>query len=98
MRRREILQKFHVAVEVDDESLIPVHADHLIQKALTGASFLTEHASLAHAGVYQQAQRQRDISFAREVANDLGASVFCKSEIIFVQAVDDLSVLVPRRG
>ena len=65
------MQKFHVTVEVDDKSFVLVLAHHLGEEALTGASFLAEHAPLAHARIHQQAQGQREIGFAREVANDL---------------------------
>jgi len=98
MRRSEILQKFHVAVEVNDKSLILVFAHHLIQEALTGASFLAEHAPLTHACVHQQAKRQGEIGLAGEVTNGLGTTVFRECEVIFAKAVDDLSMLVTRRG
>ena len=76
MRRSEILQELHFAVEVDDKGFIFVFSQHLSQKALTGASFLAEHAPLAHAGIHQQAERQWEIGFAGEVANSLGTAVF----------------------
>ena len=98
MRCREILQKFHLAVEVDDKSLVLIFAQHLGQKALTGVAFFAEHPSLAHAGIHQKAEREWEIGFAGEIFQGLRAAVLGHSEIILGQAVYNRSVFVPHRG
>ena len=92
------MQKFHVAVEVDDESLVLVLADHLIEETLTCAALFAQYPPLAHAGVNQQAQGKREIGFARKVANYLRTAVFGQREVVFAESVDDFSVPVARRG
>ena len=82
---------------MDDKSLVFVFAQHLVEEALAGAALLIKNASLAQAGIDQQAERQREIGFFREVVDVLWMAVFFQDEIVFAEAVDNLSVLVAHR-
>ena len=94
MRRSQILQQFHLAVEVNDESAVAIFADHLIKKAAAGAALLIEHTALAPASVDKEPERQRKVGLATEVMNGLRTAVLSESEVFFAQIVDDFPVLV----
>lgn len=84
-------------VEVDDECLV-FGTQHLVKEAVAGAAFFAENPALAHAGVDQQTEREREIRFAAEVLDGLRAPIFLQGEVIFAQVIDDLAVLVAHRG
>ena len=67
MRRSQVLRQLHLAVEVDDKGFVLFFPQHLRQKALTGIALFVEDASLAHAGIDQHAERQREVGFAGEI-------------------------------
>src|SRR6516162_8548178 len=94
MRRSQILQQFHLAVEVNDESAVAIFADHLIKKATAGAALLIEHTALAPASVDKQPQRQWEVGLATEVMDGLSTAVLREHEVFFAQIVDDFPVLV----
>ncbi len=82
---------------MDDKSFVLIFAQHLRQKTFTGVALFAEHPSLAHAGIYQQSEGKREVGFAREILEALRTTILGQREIIFGQAVHDLSVLVPDR-
>ena len=65
---------------------------------MTGASLFIEQTHLAHAGVHQQAKRERQISVLGKVTDCLRTPVFFQQEIVFSQVMDDLPMLVTHRG
>ena len=83
---------------MNDEGLVAIFTDHLIKKAVAGAALLIEDASLAQAGVDEQAQGQWKIGLATEVMNRLRAAILSQGEILFAQVVDDFSGFVADRG
>jgi len=97
-RRREVLQKLHLAVEVDQERLVFVLAQHVLEELVAGVPLFTQHAPLALAGIDQQSQRQRQVRFPRKVADRLRMPVLRQSEVVLGQIRDDLQLLVPNRG
>jgi hypothetical protein len=98
VRRSQILQQFDFAIEVNDESFVPIFAHHLIQKAMAGAALLVENAALAHAGVDEETKGQRKVGIASEVVNGLRSTILAESEIIFGKVVDDFAVLIADSG
>ena len=82
---------------MDDECLVLVLAHQVLQKGIAGDALLLQHASLTHAGVDQQTEREREIGLFGEVANRLRAAVFLKLEVVFAKVVHDLAVFVSDR-
>ena len=85
-------------IEVNDESLILVLAQHLVEEAMAGRAFLTEHALLAVTRVNQQTQRQREIGFLRKILDNLGPAIFLQLKIVFRQIPDELALFVMHGG
>ena len=83
---------------MDDECLVLVFAHQVFQKGVAGDTLLLQHAPLAHAGVHQQAEREREIGFFGEVADRLRTAVFFQLEVVLGQVVYDLAVFVAHRG
>ena len=76
VRRGQVLEKFHVAIEVDQEDPVLAFAHHVIEKALARTALLSQHAPLAEARIHEQAQRQREIGLARTISDGLRPPVF----------------------
>jgi hypothetical protein len=87
----------HPHVELHNENLV-LGAQHLVQKAEAGAAFFHQNLLLAHAGIHHQAEGERQIGLAREVADFLGMAVFGELEVLFGEAVDDFAVAASNRG
>ena len=56
MGRGQVLQQFHLSVEVNDEGFVLILAGHLVKKTMAGAALLIEHTALTEASVDQQAK------------------------------------------
>ena len=86
-------------VKVNQKRLILfVFAQGVIDETRAGAALLIEHPPLAHAGVHQQADGERQIVFTDKVADRLGAAVLVDREVVLGQVRDDLAVFVADRG
>jgi hypothetical protein len=96
-RGSERLAHLDGAIELHDEDLVLVFPDHLVQEAQAGAALGVQHAPLAAAGVHQQAERQRQVALAREIADGLRAAVFGQQEIVLVEIAGQRSGFVPHR-
>ena len=84
-------------VEVNDEGLVLVFAQHVIEKGVAGAALLVQNAPLAHARVHEQAERQGKIGFLREITDRLRMPVLFQDEIIFGQVADEASMFIAHR-
>ena len=71
----------------------PFRAHQVVQEAIAGSAFLLQHAALAHAGVHQQTQGERQVGFRRSIRMVCGMAVLLQFEIVFGQVIDDLAVL-----
>ena len=83
---------------MNDEGAVLVHAQHLVEKRRTGVFLFAQNAPLAHAGVNQHSQSERQVGLMREVADRLRPVVFLNFEIILSQAADDVTLLVADGG
>ena len=90
----QILQQFRLVVEVDHEGLVLLGAQNAIEEPQAGGFFLTEHAPLAHAGIHQQTQRQRQVGFVRKVLDDLRAPVFEHGEVVLAEHGNHVSLFI----
>ena len=81
---REVLEKFHIGVEVHDEGDV-LRPDHLANERFRFLLLDGQDALLAGAGVHQNPQGQRGVGLARKVANLLRGVVLRHLEIVFVQ-------------
>ena len=97
-RCRQILEKFHLAIEMDQEGFVFFFAQNVIEERVAGALFLIEDAPLAEAGVNEQAEGERQIAFACEIFDGLRAGVFLEREVRLIQVGDDFPVLVADGG
>ena len=88
----------HGEIELHDEHVIFVLPQHLVEKTQTRAALGIEHLDLAHAGIDQEPDGEREIGFAREVPDGLRAAVFEYLKIVFVQIAKDFILLVAYRG
>src|ERR1044071_10276673 len=61
-------------------------------------ALLFQNAPLAQAGIHQQAERERQISIVRKVADRLRTPVLFQQKIVFSQVANDLAVLVAHRS
>ena len=97
VRRGQVLQQLHLAIEVNQEGLVLV-AQQVGEKAAAGVALIRQNAPLAHAGIHQQPQRQRQIGLARKIRDRLRAPVFFQFEIVLTQIPYDLAFLVAHGG
>ncbi len=97
VRRGQVLQQFHLAIEVNQEGLVLV-AQQAGEKAAAGVALIRQNAPLAHAGIHQQPQRQLQIGLARKICDCLRAPVFFQFEIVLTQIRYDLAFLVANGG
>jgi len=58
----EILQQLHFMIEVDHECHIFVLAQHLFEEAKAGIALGVDQPALAHAGIHQQSEGERNIA------------------------------------
>ena len=72
---------------MNDEGLIFV-PQYLIEEAIAGSALVAKDASLASARVDQEAKRQGQVGFPREVANGLRPAVLVEHEIVLDQIAD----------
>lgn len=72
-----------------DERLILALAQYLLQKCIGGIALGSEDMFLALARIDQNADFEREIGFAREVANGLRDAVIEKLEIGALQILDE---------
>jgi hypothetical protein len=72
--------------------------EHLVEEDKASMPFALQNTPLTQAGVHQQSQGKRDITFPGKVADGLRTSIFLQNKVVFRQVVDDLSVLIPDRG
>ena len=54
--RRDVLQQFHVEIEVDDKRHVLFGTQHLLEESVAGRPLFLDQAALAAAGIHQQAQ------------------------------------------
>ena len=94
----KILEQFHLAGEVDDEGEVAVFAKDLIEKAVAGAAFGRQQATLAFAHIYQQAEGQWQVGLSGEIANSLGAAIFDEGEVGFGEIAYDAPLFIADRG
>jgi len=93
-RRSEVLEKFDLVIEMDDEGFVLVLAEDVIEKGATGGELLIKDAALAEAGVDQQAKGEREIGFLGEISDGLWFGILFEGEITFGEIVDEGVVLV----
>src|SRR5271165_3368269 len=94
----EILKKFNFTRELDDKRFVFVRPHDVIKERPAGVALLPEHTPLAHAGVDEQAQRERQIGFLCKVGNCLWLAVLVQRKIVFGQIGNDVSMLVSNRS
>ena len=82
---------------MNHECLVPVFPHHLLQKGITGASFLLDETPLAPAGVHQQSDAERKIALLGEILDGLRAPVFGQREIILGEVADNFAFFRPHR-
>jgi hypothetical protein len=82
---------------MDHESLIFFRPQNLIEKRITRIPFLPQDISLAHAGIDEKTERQRQIGFLGEIRNLLGPVILSKHKVVGSQTFDDLVVFIPHR-
>lgn len=82
---------------MDDEGFVLVLAQDLVQKGPAGAALLAEHVAHAHAGIDQQAEGERQVGLAREVADRLRVAVFLEEKIVAREVLDDPALFVANR-
>src|ERR1035437_4867439 len=63
-----------------------------------GRPFFFDQAALAPAGIHQQAERQRQVAFLGEIANDLRAAVLVQQKIVLGEVLDNRARLVAHVG
>ena len=97
-RRRQILQQLHFAIEVNQKGLIAILAQYVIHEGPAGAALPIQKPPLAHAGVHQQSQDQRQIGLLREIFYRLRMPILLQNKIILGQILDQFSVFVPHAG
>ncbi|MCX6626094.1 MAG: hypothetical protein NTW28_00495 [Candidatus Solibacter sp.] len=97
-RRGDILQEFHIEIEVDHKRHILLGTQHLFEEAVTGRTLFFDQAALAPAGIHQQAERKRQIAFLRKITDDLGAAVLIQQEVVLGEVLDDRARLVAHVG
>ena len=83
---------------MNHESLVLIFAQQMTDKSVAGVALLVQHASLAHAGVHQQAQSKRQIGILREIRDRLRVAVLLQHKIILGHIADQRAVLVAHRG
>ena len=83
---------------MNEERFVLALAQHLVHEVAACVALLTEDPPLAHARVHEQAERERQVSFPRKVADGLGAALFLQEEIVLVESFYNLAVRVPDRG
>src|SRR5581483_2783645 len=72
----KVLQQFHLMIKMDHKCRVFALVQHLVKKAVAGVALLLQHASLAQAGIHQQAQRERKIGLSGKVTNRLWVAIF----------------------
>ena len=96
--RGDVLQQFHVEIEVNHEGHVLLGTQHLFEEAVAGRPLFFDQAALAPAGIDQQAERKRQIAFLGEIADLLGAAVLVEQKIVLGEVPDDGAVLVAHVG
>jgi hypothetical protein len=97
-RGGEFLQQLNLMIEVNQEGLVHVRAENVIEEGIARIALRAEDVSLAHTGVHQRPEGQRDVALAGEEGDGLRLAVFVEREVVLVQRLDDFAVLVPHRG
>jgi len=92
-----ILQQVHAEVKTDKEGGI-CGSQHLAEKFAGGFLLLADQILLAHAGINQQSQRQRQSRLAGEVDDLLRLALLANLEVRFVEIGDQPSPAVPDRA
>ena len=92
----DVLQQIGLPGKLHDEGLIAVRGpvQHIVQKGGTGSAFVVERVALAHAGVHQQTEGQRNVGIEIEVADRLGLAVDRQGEVVLGEVLDQGASLV----
>src|SRR5580692_4035046 len=97
-RRSQLQEKLHFVVEVDEKGFVLVFTEYVLEKRAAGGALLIENAPLAHAGIHQQAERQRKIGFVNKIGDRLRMAILVQDKIILGQIGEEFSVLVADGG
>ena len=93
----ELLRDLAVSAETHDKSFVEIRPQGVLQEADRGFLFEIEAAVHRAAGIHQQSQLQRQISFAPEIHNRLRRLVVVQDgEIALVQIAHELAMVVRR--
>src|ERR1700722_12403796 len=93
-----ILNHFRFVIEGHDEGLVLVTAQDVLEKVEGRIFFEIEAGADAVGGIEQDADTQRKVGFAAEIANLLRIAVFEDFEIGLIEIGDKIAVAVHDRG
>ncbi len=94
----DVLQERDGVCELDEERLIAVRCEHFVEEGRAGGAFVVEHVTLAHAGVDEQADGERNVGVVVEVANGLGFAVDLQGEVVAGKPREQRAALVADDG
>jgi hypothetical protein len=97
-RRGEVLEEFDFVIEMDEEGFVFVLAQDAIEERAAGGALLIEDATLAKAGVDEEAEGEREIGFLGEIGDGLGLGVLLEGEVVFGKIADKVAVFVSDGG
>ena len=92
---RQVLQQLDLAIKVDYKRTVFRGGNHLVEKGPAGSTLLVQIVAFAHAGINQQANRQRKVRLLVEIADRLRLAVLFQHKIVFGEAGHDLAMLIP---
>ena len=85
-------------IEMDEEGFVFVLAQDAIEERAAGGALLIEDATLAKAGVDEEAEGEREIGFLGEIGDGLGLGVLLEGEVVFGKIADKVAVFVSDGG
>ena len=98
LRIGQVLHKFDVHVEADQERQVFLMTQHLREELKRCSPLRLDHALLADTRVDEQSDRQGQICLTCEIANRLSTAFFFQDEVFLRQVGHQATLLVPNGG